>query len=325
MKFSWNKSKKPKLVLAPMSGYTDSAYRQFIKSIEPKTVLVTEFLSADAIYYKSKKTLEMIQFDKSEHPIICQIFGKKIEQFVQAAKVVEDLGYDGVDINMGCPARKVIRSDHGSALVKIENQGKALEIVEAMSKAVKIPVSVKTRLGWNNAGGLLDFAKLLESAGCKCLMVHGRTTQEQYTGKADYEPIYKVKEELEIPVLGNGDVCSAQDAKDKLGNLDGLLVGRGTWGNPWVMKDIQNYFDTGEVLKTELSMIEKIPDIQEHAKLMVKVKGEERGVMEMRKYLLMYVKGFPGAKEMRKDLVMVKTMRDVERVLGKLLPRLRRG
>ena len=126
-------------------------------------------------------------------------------------------------------------------------------------------------------------------------------------------------------MLGNGDICSAQDAKDKLGNLDGLLVGRGTWGNPWMMKDIQNYFDTGEVLKTELSMIEKIPDIQEHAKLMVKVKGEERGVMEMRKYLLMYVKGFPGAKEMRKDLVMVKTMRDVERVLGKLLPRLRRG
>jgi nifR3 family TIM-barrel protein len=199
--------------------------------------------------------------------------------------------------------------------VKIENQEKALQIVEEIVKAVKIPVSVKTRLGWSDSDLLLDFAKSLESAGCKCLMIHGRTTQQQYTGKADYEPIYKVKDLLNIPVLGNGDINSAQDAKDKLGNLDGLLVGRGTWGNPWMMKDVQNYFDTGKVTQTELTMAKKIPAIKKHCKLMVETKGEKRGVMEMRKFLLMYAKGFPGAKEMRKDLVMVETMKDVERVL----------
>lgn len=315
MKFSWEKSKKPLLVLAPMSGYTCSAYRQLIKYIEPKTLVVTEFVSADAIHYKSKKTLEMLRFQDSECPIICQVFGKRIENFVDAAKVIESLGFDGIDINMGCPARKVIRSDHGSALAKIENQDTAFKIVEEMSKAVKIPVSVKTRLGWKDDSSLLDFAKSLESSGAKCLMIHGRTTQQQYTGEASYEPIYRVKEALSIPVLGNGDVCSASDAKAKLGNLDGLLVGRGTWGNPWVMKDIQHYFDTGKIRDTHLTLKKKIPTIHKHAELMIETKGEKRGVMEMRKYLLMYFRGFQGAKELRRQLVQVETLGDIQEVL----------
>ena len=265
------------LYFLPMSGYTDSSFKQLIKWVEPKCIVVTEFLSVDAIYYNSKKTLEMLQFHESEHPVIAQVFGKKLDHFVEAAKVIEAMGYDGVDINMGCPAKKVIRADHGSAMVKIENQCTAFAIVEAMSKAVKIPVSCKVRLGWTNADMLTEFSKNLEDRGCKCLMVHGRTTKQAYTGEADYEPIYEVKKALSIPVLGNGDITSAAKAKEKLGNLDGLLVGRGTWGNPWVMKDIQHFFDTGEVKESDLSMKEKLPTIIKHCELNMAVKGEERG------------------------------------------------
>lgn len=306
------------LVLSPMSGYTCSAYRRLIKEIEPNVILVTEFVSSDAITYNSKKTFEMLAYDKSEHPILCQIFGKHPENFVRAAKVIQSLGFDGIDINMGCPARKVIRSEHGSALARIENRDTALKIVEDVVKSVSIPVSVKTRLGWKDSKDLLDFAKSLESAGCRALMIHGRTTGQQYSGSADYEPIYAVKRELSIPVLGNGDIVSAATAKEKLGNLDGLLVARGTWGNPWVMKDVRKYFDTGVVSETSLSIREKIPTIVRHAQLMVEEKGEEKGIMEMRKFLLMYLKGFPGARDMRRNLVSVSTLTDVQSVLSEV-------
>jgi nifR3 family TIM-barrel protein len=311
MSFQWEAQKRPMLLLSPMSGYTDTVYKQLIKFVEPKCIVVTEFLSVDAIFHHAKKTLQMLEFHESEHPVIAQVFGKTVEHFVKAAKVIEDMGYDGVDINMGCPAKKVIRADHGSAMVKIENQCTAFKIVEEMSKAVKIPISCKVRLGWENSESLIPFAKNLQDNGCKCLMVHGRTTKQQYSGVADYEPIYEAKKALSIPVLGNGDITSAQVAKDKLGNLDGLLVGRGTWGNPWMMSDIQHFFDTGEVRETVLTMKEKIPVMLKHAELQVLHKGEQRGIMEMRKFLLHYFKGFPGAKDMRRNMVQVSTLEDI--------------
>jgi tRNA-dihydrouridine synthase B len=243
---------KPYLVLSPMAGYTDSAFRRLIKEVEPRTVVVTEFLSADALRYQGEKTLRMMRYDPIEQPIVVQIFGKRLENFVEAAKVIESKGVAGIDINMGCPAKKVIRADHGSALTKIENCELAYKIVEEMSKAVKIPISVKTRIGWENSDFLVPFCKRLEESGAKTVSIHGRTTAQAYKGMADWEPIYEVKRALSVPVLGNGDVVDLESYEARVQGtlpgasrtlnqqitLDGVLIGRGSFGNPWVFCEI---------------------------------------------------------------------------------------
>jgi len=306
-----------------MAGVTDASYRQLIKTLAPNVVVYSEFLSTDALAYNGKKTMSMMHFDPAlERPFIVQIFGKRPEHFLAAAKVVEQMGADGIDINMGCPAAKVVSSSHGSALIK--NPDLAAELVAATVKAVSIPVSVKTRLGWDTKETLIPFCTKLIEAGASALAVHGRTFNDHFGGKADWEPIYELKRQVSVPVIGNGDIFSAADAVAKLGNLDGVMIGRGTIGNPWLMKEICAAFaamDNGK-LKMEdevsgaLTMQEKLPVILEHCRLAVKVKGEQRGMMEMRRHLAGYVKGFPGAAELRAKLVRVESMSEVEAILG---------
>lgn len=238
--FSW-KQDHPLVVLSPMAGYTDSAMKQIVRMLCPEAAVVTEFVSADAVYYGSEKTLRMMAFDSSEHPVILQMFGKRPDRFVHAAKIAEAMGYDGIDINMGCPAKKVIHSDHGSALVKIENRCTAMQIVSDMTKAVKIPISVKTRLGWENHEDLVSFCKELEQNGCQSICIHGRTTKQGYRGEANWDPIYEVKRQLKIPVFGNGDITSVSAFRKKLGNLDGVFVARAAIGDPWIIQDIVNF------------------------------------------------------------------------------------
>ncbi|MCK5472240.1 tRNA dihydrouridine synthase DusB, partial [Candidatus Gracilibacteria bacterium] len=280
--FSWQKTPRPILALAPMAGYTDSAFRQLVKSLAPQTIVFSEFVSSDALHFKSKKTWQMLAFSSKEQPFITQIFGKKPLHFAEAAKVVESLGAAGVDLNMGCPARKVVNSDHGSALLK--NPKLAAEIIEATVKAVKIPVSVKMRLGVNDSKNLLDFTKMVEASGAKLLTIHGRTAKQMYLGEANYEPIYRVKKILKIPVLGNGDIDSAEKFHAKLGNLDGLMIGRAAVANPWLFREIENSL-AGKISHTPKTLKAKLPTILKHAKLMVKMKGEKRGMLEMRKFL----------------------------------------
>lgn len=333
--FSWKTIDRPILALAPMAGVTDASYRQLIKSIAPSTVVYTEFLSTDAIHYGAKKTMGMLSFDKEkEYPFIVQVFGKDPDHFLSAAKIIEQMGADGIDINMGCPAAKVVSSCHGSALIRKPEL--AAELVHATKKEVSIPVSVKTRLGWDTEDTLIPFCQNLVAAGAEALAIHGRTYEGKFKGEANWDPIYELKKHVDVPVLGNGDICNAQDAVDKLKNLDGVMVGRGTFGNPWVMKDIEEAFKKSQILnpKSEigkrpkdqnnkdsrptierLSFEEKIPLILQHCELAVEVKGERRGMLEMRRHLASYVKGIDGASELRAKLVRVEKLEEVKGIL----------
>lgn len=318
-----------------MAGVTDASYRQLVKKLAPSTVVYTEFLSTDAIHFGAKKTMSMISFDpKIESPFIVQVFGKDPEHFLSAAKVIEQMGADGIDINMGCPAAKVVSSCHGSALIR--NPTLACKLVEATKKAVSIPVSVKTRLGWETADTLIPFCEGLVEAGADALAIHGRTYTDKFSGNAEWNPIYELKRRVSVPVIGNGDVYTADSALEKIGNLDGVMVGRGTFGNPWMMADIEKAFTerlkdrdpvTGvwnvkksseplmPTVKT-ISFENKIPFILMHCELAVATKGEKRGMLEMRRHLASYVKGFDGASDLRSRLVRVETMKEVEEVLG---------
>lgn len=323
MAFSWTDQKRPILALAPMAGYTDTAYRQLIKGIEPRVICFTEFTSADGLVYGSKMTLKQLDFNPhEEHPLVAQIFGKKPEHFAKAAQILEEMGMDAIDINMGCPAKKVVSSDHGSALLK--NPCKALELIEATAKATKLPVSVKTRIGSDKLDlpWFIQFCKDMESAGASLLTIHGRTAKQMYTGSADWEPIYEVKRHLKIPVIGNGDVRSVEDAHKKLGNLDGVMVGRGTMGNPWLMAEICASFN-GEDYTPPKTFAEKLSTYLRHAELLVESKGEERGMKEMRKHFVHLLRGFDGASAARSEVVQISTLEEAKRVLYDLADRLK--
>jgi tRNA-dihydrouridine synthase B len=323
MAFSWKDQKRPILALAPMAGYTDTAYRQLIKGIEPRVICFTEFTSADGIVYNSKMTLRQLDFNPSEErPLVAQIFGKKPEHFAEAARRIEAMGIDAIDINMGCPAKKVVSSDHGSALLK--NPCRAFELVEATAKATRLPVSVKTRIG----SAVLDlpwfvqFCKDLENAGAQLLTIHGRTAKQMYLGQADWEPIYEVKRNVGIPVIGNGDVRSVADARAKLGNLDGVMVGRGTMGNPWLMAEIAAAFYGGDYTPPA-TFEEKVPTYLRHAELLVEFKGEEHGMKEMRKHFVQLLRGFDGASEYRAQVVQISTLDEARRILTEIVKKIR--
>ncbi|MBT4120204.1 MAG: tRNA-dihydrouridine synthase [Candidatus Peribacter sp.] len=318
MKFSWDTYPRPFVCLAPMAGVTDGSYRQLIKMLAPETIVYTEFLSTDAIHYGAKKTIQELEFDaEAEHPFIVQVFGKEPDHFLSAAKIIEEMGADGIDINMGCPAAKVVSSCHGSALLK--NADLAKRLVEATKKEVSIPVSVKTRLGWDCIDDLIPFCQGLVDAGADALAIHGRTYEGKFGGDANWDPIYELKDNISVPVIGNGDVCTAQDAVDKIKNLDGVMVGRGTFGNPWVMKDICDALihgkEPGEPTVQTISFEEKIPFIIDHCELAVKVKGQKRGMLEMRRHLASYVKGIDGASDLRAQLVRVESVEEVKNIL----------
>lgn len=303
-----------------MAGVTDASYRRFIKRLAPEAILYSEFLSTDALAHGSAKTRCMMQFDPAlERPFIVQIFGHTPGHFVEAAKVVEQMGADGVDINMGCPASKIVSSAHGSALMK--DPTLAAELVAATVQAVSIPVSVKTRLGWDSAATLIPFCRALVEAGASAIAVHGRRFIDKFTGAADWGPLYELKKHVSVPVIGNGDITSAEDARAKLGNLDGVMVGRGTFGNPWLIGEIVHALTPrpplpgGEGAAAPRTFAEKIPYILEHCRLAVELKGEKFGMLEMRRHLSSYAKGFPGAAELRAKLVRVERMAEVEELL----------
>ncbi|MDD5055863.1 MAG: tRNA-dihydrouridine synthase family protein, partial [Candidatus Peribacteraceae bacterium] len=238
MPFSWNSLPRPIVALAPMSGVTDAAFRRIIKKIAPDVLLYTEFVSTNAMTHGSEKTRSMLEFDSLiERPIVVQVFGADPSILVEACKEIEALGVDGIDINMGCPAAKIVSSCYGSAL--IQKPELAQELVHSVVRAVKIPVSVKTRLGWDTDATLIPFVCGLIDAGAQAIAIHGRTYKDKFTGSARWEAIYDLKRSFpSVPILGNGDICSGADALVKIGNLDGLLIGRGCIGNPWMFQEV---------------------------------------------------------------------------------------
>lgn len=289
-----------------MDGYSDSAFRRVCKTVNPDIIVFTEFVSADGISHNAKKLLEKLNFDKSEQPIIAQIFGKDEETFAKATKYCEARGFAGIDINMGCPSKKVVKSEHGIALRK--HHDKAFRLVEAVAKNTKLPVSVKTRLGWNNSNDLIDFGKGVQNAGANLITVHGRTYTVPYNCPADFEPIYSLKRELKIPVIGNGGITSIPDGLDKLGNLDGFMIGRASFGNPWV-------FDSES---KQLTFRQKLPLIKKHVTYLIQDKGQKRAMFEIRKHLAAYVKGMPGASDYRSQLVQVESKKEMFTILEKI-------
>jgi tRNA-dihydrouridine synthase B len=319
MPFRWKDQKKPLLCLAPMEGYTDSAYRQIIKEIEPQTICFTEFTSADGLKFGNKNSFKRIEFKPEiESPLIAQIFGSDPNVIAESAKILEDMGVAAIDINMGCPSGKIISTCRGSAL--FEEPELAFKIVKAAQQAVDLDVSVKMRIGFKkyDLPTLLEFTKNLEESGAKHIAIHGRTTKEKYTGKSNWEPIYEVKKQAGIPITGNGDILTVEDVQQKLKGLDGVMIGRATYGNPWIMKEVQAYFD-GIEFKGPQTLEEKLPTIMRQCKLASEFKGEKRGVIEMRKHLSNYIHGFKNASKFRFRLVRVNTVKDIEEIFEEIL------
>jgi len=286
-----------------MDGYTNSAYRQIVKEIAPKTICFSEFYSADGISHSKDLAKKVLSFSEIEQPLIIQIFGKNPENFEKAAKILADGGIAGIDVNMGCPAKKVVRSGHGSSLM-IDRET-AFRIIEVMAKAVSIPISVKTRLGWSNSEDLIEFCQGLENAGASLITVHGRTFAQAFEGTADWNPIYELKKHLSVPVIGNGDIENYADGTAKMKNLDGFMIGRGSFGNPWCFSQNPKKPNTEEVLKTTLH----------HAELLVDTLGPIKGIYESRKHLVQYLKGFSQAKAFRARIVRVESIPELEQIL----------
>ena len=285
------------LILAPMAGVTNLPFRVICKEFGPGLVC-TEMASARAIFYNDQKTKRLFNTEGEKRPISFQVFGSDEESMEYAAKFVSEFA-DILDINMGCPAPKVVKNGDGSRLLL--DLDKVKSIMETVVKASKVPVTVKIRKGWDNDHIVaVEVAKIAEKVGISAITVHGRTRSEYYTGKADLNIIKKVKESVKIPVIGNGDVVDEESAYRmfETTGVDGIMIGRGSFGNPWVFRNIKYYLETGEKLQPP-SNEEKLEVIKKHIKLAVEEKKEEVAVKELRKHISWYTKNLKNSSEFR--------------------------
>ena len=297
-----------RVVLAPMSGVCNSAFRKIIKEMGAG-LLYAEMVSDKALVYDNKKSHDMLYMTKEERPITQQIFGSDKESFVCAAKIVEsEMKPDIIDINMGCPVPKVAkRAQAGAALLK--DPDKVYDIVKSVVNAVNVPVTVKIRSGWDSESiNASIIAKKIEEAGASAICVHPRTRAQGYSGHANWNIIKEVKESVSIPVIGNGDILSAEDAKKMLDETgcDAVMIGRGTLGNPYLIKQVVSYIEDG-ILLEEQSSIDKMKLCLKHFDYLLKIKDEKTAVLEMRTHAAWYLKGLPSSAIVKQKLYTLKT------------------
>ena len=300
-------------ILAPMAGVTDLPFRRIAEKFEPGMVC-TEMVSAKALFYGDEKTKQLLNTEGEKRPISMQIFGNEPETMGIAAKQVSEIA-DIVDINMGCPAPKVVKNGDGSRLLLDLN--KVEEIIKSVVSNSKVPVTVKFRKGWNNENivaceDLIVIAKIAEKSGASAITIHGRTRDEFYSGKADWNIIRKVKETVKIPVIGNGDVVDEESAKamfEQTG-VDGIMIGRGSMGNPWIFEQIKYYLETGNKLPRPTNQ-EKYEILKEHIDLDVLHKGETVAMNEMRKHIAWYLKGLRNSARVRDEINKIESYEEV--------------
>lgn len=304
-------------VLAPMAGVTDLPFRRLCKE-QGAGLICMEMVSAKAISFHNKNTEALMEIDPVEHPISLQLFGSEPGLMGEVAKSIEERPFDILDINMGCPVPKVVNNGEGSALLK--NPRLIADIVKSVSQAIKKPVTVKVRIGFEKEKvDIVDIARRVEDAGAAAIAVHGRTREQYYSGKADWDAIRRVKEAVSIPVIGNGDVDSPKKAEDMLRETgcDGVMVGRAVRGNPWIFRELNHYFATGEILPRP-SAKEVREMILRHTRDQIAVKGEYTGIREMRKHVAWYTAGMRHSAALRRESNQIGSYEELEKLLERL-------
>ena len=300
-------------ILAPMAGVCDLPFRLLCKE-KGAAMVCTEMVSAKAIYYNNKNTKELLTIDKNEGPVSLQLFGSEPKLMAEMAKRIEEIPFDILDFNMGCPVPKVVNNGEGSALMK--NPVLAGNIIEAMANAISKPVTVKIRAGFDAEHiNAVEIAKIAENSGAAAITVHARTREQYYSGKADREIIRLVKEAVTIPVIGNGDIDCYESAKHMLEytGCDGVAIGRGAEGNPWIFEELNAKYSGLDYNKPSLEEVKEM--IMRHAKMLIDYKGEYIGIREMRKHAAWYTAGFKGASKLRGRLNEASSIESLEEII----------
>lgn len=320
MEFRWKIGEIPMenpFVLAPMAGVTDLPFRKLCKE-QGAGLICTEMVSAKAISFHNKNTEALMEMDPSEHPVSLQLFGSEPELMAEVAKSIEERPFEILDINMGCPVPKVVNNGEGSALLKDPKLiGK---IIKAVSGAIRKPVTAKMRIGFEGYPvDPVEIAKIMEDSGAAAIAVHGRTRQQYYSGHADWDTIRKIKEAVRIPVIGNGDVDSPEKAEALLKETgcDAVMIGRAVRGNPWIFRELNHYFLTGEKLPRPSA--EEIREmILRHARMQIEIKGEFTGIREMRKHVAWYTAGMRHSAGLRRESNLIADYQALEELLAHL-------